>query len=156
MLLKICGKNMSERVDFYNKRDRLTFCRDQLIPLVTRVVDNNIRKPKLIISKGKGNFVTAIDIQIEHQLMEELKALCPDVGFITEESGTYSMPDFNWVIDPIDGTTNFVNGLRFSTSIALKSKRGILIGVVYAPKTGDVFYACKGCGSWLMTKERRR
>lgn len=143
-------------MDFQNKEDRLTFCREKLIPTVKRVIDENVRRPKQINIKGQGNFVTEIDTEIENKLIKELKGLCPNVGFIAEEEESEEGDELNWIIDPIDGTTNFIYDLRFATSVALQDRESseILMGVVYEPKSGMVYYGSKGCGSYKIVNNK--
>lgn len=143
-------------MDFKIKEQRYEFCKNKLIPLVKRILDETIKKPTQIRKKGHGNYVTEIDIKIERKLIQELRILCPNVGFITEEEKSDIHDTFNWVIDPIDGTMNFINNLQFATSIALQegNNREVLIGLVYEPYAGNLFYACKGCGSYKVVNNK--
>ena len=97
--------------------------------------------PFEIEKKGHGNFVTSADKAIEQELIEQLHDLIPKAGFIAEESGEDSKSELNWVIDPIDGTTNFIYGLPYAVSVALMTPEtgGTLLGVVYSPKTAKLY-----------------
>ncbi len=101
--------------------------------------------------KGASDLVSYVDKECEKKLVAGLRQIFPEAGFITEES-TVSQEDkeYKWVIDPLDGTTNFLHGLPpFSISIALIRNREILIGVVYEINLSECFYAWKGGGSYL-------
>lgn len=94
--------------------------------------------------------MTTVDTKIENELKIELHELIPDAGFIAEESGQSLKAGLNWVIDPIDGTTNFIYGLPYAVSVALTELNQTVIGVVYNPKTDALYYACKGQGSYAV------
>lgn len=113
---------------------------------------------KLQVSrKGTANFVTNADIRTEKILVEELSHARKQYGFLTEESGVIGdeNADFRFIIDPIDGTTNFIHGIPyFCISIAVEKRTGpdkseIIAGVVYNPILDEMFYAEKGEGSML-------
>ena len=100
--------------------------------------------------KGKHDFVSYVDIEAEKKLTHELSSLIPAAGFIGEE-GTSRKGDnkLTWIVDPLDGTTNFMHGLPvYSISIALERENTIVLGVVYNIPTGELFYACKNGGAW--------
>ncbi len=101
--------------------------------------------------KGLHNFVTYIDKASEERLMQELKKILPEAGFIAEESpGAKTGDRYNWVIDPLDGTTNYIHGLPvYSISIALIEKDKVISGVVYEPNLDECFYAWKGSKAFL-------
>ncbi|WP_142850921.1 inositol monophosphatase family protein [Telmatospirillum sp. J64-1] len=102
--------------------------------------------------KGTNDFVTAADTRTEKVLRQELKKARPDYGFLLEEGGEEvgSNASNRWIIDPIDGTTNFIHGIpHFAMSIALEREGEIIAGVVYNPITDDVFVAEKGNGAFL-------
>jgi len=105
-------------------------------------------------SKGLHNFVSYVDKTSEKQLMQSLKQLLPEAGFIAEESPeAKTSEDFNWIIDPLDGTTNFIHNLPiFSISIALMEKNEIILGVVYEPNMDECFYAWKGSDAYMNNK----
>ncbi|MGB0403331.1 MAG: inositol monophosphatase family protein [Salibacteraceae bacterium] len=101
--------------------------------------------------KGLHDFVTHVDKMVEKQLVEGLEDLLPESGFIAEEgTSTKKGERFNWIIDPIDGTTNFIHGIpTFAISIALKEYDDLVIGVVYEINADEMFYAWKGSDSYL-------
>ena len=91
--------------------------------------------------KGKNDLVSYVDKQAENILFEELSSILPRAGFIAEE-GTGERKDFNWVIDPLDGTTNFMHGLPpYSVSIALMHGDETLLGVIYEITARECYYA---------------
>jgi myo-inositol-1(or 4)-monophosphatase len=108
--------------------------------------------------KGPGNFVTAADQRTEKMLIEELQRARPGYGFIGEEGGTIEGPDktHRFIIDPIDGTTNFMHGIpQFAISIALEREKQIVSAVVYNPILDEMFTAEKGHGAYLNDKRLR-
>ena len=107
-----------------------------------------------IESKGVNDFVTYVDKRAEEKLVEQLLKLIPESGFITEEKTISKLSkNFNWIIDPIDGTTNYIHGLPpYSISIALQEDNKIVVGVIYEIFTKEMFYAWKDGGSWLNGK----
>ncbi len=104
-----------------------------------------------IETKGMNNFVTYVDKNAEKKLVKELGKLLPEAGFIAEENENLPTADkYNWVIDPLDGTTNFIHGVPlFSISVALIHGNDILLGVVYEINLQECFYAWKGGGAYL-------
>ena len=108
-----------------------------------------------ILTKSPNNFVTYVDKQSEDRLKERLSALLPGSGFIAEESPDARMAEnYNWIIDPLDGTTNFIHGIPlFSISIALMEGKNIVSGVVYEMNLAECFYAWAGSKAYLNGKE---
>lgn len=104
-----------------------------------------------IEQKGKNDFVTEIDKSCETMIVKDLQNILPIAGFITEENTVIApLGDYNWIIDPIDGTTNFIhNFYPISVSIGLEYKGEILLGVVYEVGLDECFYAWQGGGAWL-------
>ena len=111
---------------------------------------------KLQVSlKGPSDFVTNADLKVEKIIIDELLKSKKKYSFITEESGKIQTSDnVNcWIIDPIDGTINFLHGVpHFAVSIALKKKDEIIAGVVYDPIKDEMFYAEKNNGAYLNNK----
>jgi myo-inositol-1(or 4)-monophosphatase len=105
--------------------------------------------------KGFNNLVSYVDKQAEEQLVNDLRKLLPEAGFITEEeTATDRAEKYNWVIDPLDGTTNFTHGLHhFAVSIGLMEGDEIVLGVIYNPMHDECFYATKGNGAYLNDKQ---
>ena len=108
---------------------------------------------KLQVSKkGPTDFVTNADIKVEKIIIDELKKARPSYSFITEENGRIRNKDQNnnWVIDPIDGTVNFLHGIpHFAISIALQSNNEIVSGVIYDPIKDEIFFAEKNNGAYF-------
>ncbi|NJM15788.1 MAG: inositol monophosphatase [Bacteroidales bacterium] len=101
--------------------------------------------------KGKHNYVTHVDKASELMLVERLAALIPAAGFIAEEGTSNKKSDeYNWVIDPLDGTTNFIHGLPpYSISVGLIYKGMPVLGIVHEIFTKEMFYAWEDGGAWL-------
>jgi len=105
-----------------------------------------------VSSKGPGDFVTSADKRTEKIIIEELQKAHPDYGIITEESGIINKTNKNnrWIIDPIDGTTNFLNGIpQFAISIGYEEENEIKCGVIFDPIKNEMFLAEKGNGAYL-------
>jgi len=105
--------------------------------------------------KGSNDFVTQLDKASEIKIIEGLRSIIPDAGFIAEE-GTVAKTGavYNWIIDPIDGTTNFIHGLvPYAISIALQKNEEIVIGVVYEVGLDECFYAWKNSATYLNGRE---
>ncbi|MFT3996618.1 MAG: inositol monophosphatase family protein [Asticcacaulis sp.] len=101
--------------------------------------------------KGPGDFVTAADKRVEAALFDELTRLRPGYGFLGEEQGMREGTDktHRWIVDPIDGTTNFMHGIPvFSCTVALERDGEIVAGVTYNPITNDLYWAEKGKGAY--------
>ena len=102
--------------------------------------------------KGKNNLVTEVDHLTEKYLIETIQKKFPDHAILTEESGALGakISDFRWIIDPLDGTTNYAHAHPFfAVSIALEYKHEIIAGIVYAPQLDEFFRAAKGAGTFL-------
>jgi len=107
---------------------------------------------KLQVSKkGPGDFVTNSDKRTEKIIMNELSLARPDYSFLAEESGlSNKISEYRWIIDPIDGTTNFLHGIpNFAISIGLEKNKEIICGMIFNPITNELFYAEKGKGAYL-------
>ena len=112
-------------------------------------------REKDIEIKGLHNFVTYVDKQSQDILIEELSMILPAAGFIVEETTTKKKANqWNWIIDPLDGTTNFIHGIPcYSTSIALMRDHKIVLGVVYEINLGECFYAWENSPAFLNGRE---
>ncbi|TWB45132.1 inositol monophosphatase family protein [Nitrospirillum pindoramense] len=102
--------------------------------------------------KGPADFVSAADRKSENIIREELAKARPSFGFLLEETGTVagSDPSHRWIVDPLDGTTNFLHGLpHWAITIALEKEGEIVAGVVYEPVHDEMFWAEKGAGAFL-------
>ena len=101
--------------------------------------------------KGRQNYVTEVDMRTEQILVNGLSGILPDAGIIAEE-GTSSRRGtvYHWVIDPVDGTTNFIHGVfPFAISVGLTENNEVVAGIVYEFGLDELFYAWKGGGAWL-------
>ena len=102
--------------------------------------------------KGPANFVSAADKRAEEMLYSDLAKARPGYGFIGEEGGTREGADktHTWIVDPLDGTTNFLHGIpQFAISIGLQREGTMIAGVIYNPATDDLFIAERGKGAFL-------
>lgn len=108
------------------------------------------RENLAIEEKGKQNFVTEVDKKAELILVNGLSDLLPESGFIAEEGTSVKRGErYNWIIDPVDGTTNFIHGVfPFAISVGLTDHDEIIAGIVYEFGLDEYFYAWKGGGSW--------
>ncbi len=108
--------------------------------------------------KGPRNFVTAADHRAEAIVREELAKARPDYGFLGEEGGAQEGSDksHRWIVDPLDGTTNFLHGIpHFAVAIALERNGVIVAGLVYNPANDETFLAERGKGAYLNDKRIR-
>lgn len=125
---------------------------------VTEIVDRSgdiirthDRNPREIQKKGRNDLVTDTDVAVEQFLKTELSAAFPNTRFLAEESsGDAGLEDMTWIIDPVDGTTNFAHGIPFvATSVALWEKGRPVLGVINLPLMNELFTASLGGGSFL-------
>lgn len=107
-----------------------------------------------IENKGTHDFVTFVDKTAEAKIIEGLKPLVSEAGFIAEEgTETFIGQTYNWIIDPLDGTTNYIHGFSpFAVSIALKKEDKIVLGVVYEISLNECFYSWEGAPAYLNDK----
>ena len=112
-----------------------------------------------VSAKGPGDFVSRADREAERLIKEELLGGRPTYGWIGEETGATpgADPTRRWIVDPLDGTTNFLHGMpHWAVSIALEHKGEIVSAVVYDPAKDEMFWAEKGAGAWLNDNRRLR
>jgi len=105
-----------------------------------------------VSSKGPGDFVSAADKRSEKIIIEELLKVNPNYGILSEEAGVINKDnkDNRWIIDPIDGTLNFLNGIpQFAISIGYEEKGEIVSGIIFDPIKDETFFAEKGAGAFL-------
>ena len=135
----------------------------KLKELVLQVVDLSREVGRYILNERKSfdpskteeksfnNLVSYVDKVAEQKFIKGLKKILPEAGFIAEESeDIFRKEPFNWVIDPLDGTTNFIFNLPFfCTSVALMQHDKVIIGVIFDPVHNECFYATKGDGAFL-------
>lgn len=136
---KLCNETIDavKSVGGYIREERRKFSSDQ------------------IESKGLHNFVTHVDKESERRLMHKLGSILPGSGFIAEEGVADKKSEtYRWIIDPLDGTTNFIHGAPpYAISVALQEEEEIIIGVVYEICLDECFYAYKGSPAFCNDKE---
>ena len=124
---------------------------------IAREAGRFIREERLKLSekdietKSTASFVTYVDKMSEQNIVNALKEIIPNAGFITEEGTAYSTSgDYKWFIDPLDGTTNYIHGITpHSVSIGLMAGDEMVVGVVYEVGLNEMFYAWKGSWAYL-------
>jgi myo-inositol-1(or 4)-monophosphatase len=125
----------------------------QIAKSAGEIIRDNIHKRNNleIETKGLNDFVTQIDKACELLIVTELEKLIPEAGFIAEENTSVKIgEEYNWIIDPLDGTTNFIHGFfPCAVSIGLKQNDEIILGVVYEVGANECFFAWKNGGAWL-------
>jgi len=124
-----------------------------------RIILNSLERLDTIevSEKGRNDFVTDIDLAAENVIISALQETYPDHKIISEEAGVIGgNEDHEWIIDPLDGTKNFIHGLpHFSVSIAYKEKGKLKLGVIYDPVRDELFTATRGNGAHLNNKRIR-
>ncbi|MFK7995408.1 MAG: inositol monophosphatase family protein [Granulosicoccus sp.] len=125
-----------------------------------KVITQNVDRydPLSIQKKQRNDFVTEVDKKAEAEIIGVLRKAYPDHSFLCEESGLIGdeKSEFQWIIDPLDGTTNFIHGLpHYSVSIALMQKGRLFQAVIYDPMRQELFTAGKGEGAFLDSKRLR-
>ncbi|PPD05697.1 MAG: inositol monophosphatase [Methylobacter sp.] len=109
-----------------------------------------------VSQKGKNDFASEIDEKAEREIINVIKAAYPDHSILAEESGLHEGNDFVWVIDPLDGTTNFLHGFpQYAVSIALKYRGRLEVGVIFDPMRNELFTALRGGGAMLNNRRLR-
>lgn len=133
---------------------------ERLITVVTAAGDMQKqqlgRKDLVAATKSTGiDLVTEVDMKSEQIIVEAIKSFYPDHAILAEESGlTATASDYRWVVDPLDGTTNYAQGLPiFTISVALQYRGSTVLGLVYAPVLGELFSAIRGQGAYLNNKK---
>ena len=108
-------------------------------------------KQDAVREKRVHDYVSYVDKEAERSIVSALRSLLPEAGFITEEgSAVYQNEPCYWVVDPLDGTTNYIHDVSlYCVSIALRSREALLLGVVYDPSLDECFYAWQGGGAYL-------
>jgi len=114
------------------------------------IIREHWQQPRAVRHKGRIDLVTRTDAAVEAHLRERLEGLVPGVGFMGEESARSLLPEGDcWIVDPVDGTTNFVHSIPFvAVSIALWQDGAVRLGVVHLPMLGECFSAEKGRGAY--------
>lgn len=107
-------------------------------------------------TKQRNDFVSEVDTQAEQEIISILRKAYPNHGILAEESGHHEGDEFQWIIDPLDGTTNFLHGFpQFAVSIALRHKGRLEQGVIYDPLRQELFTATRGAGALLNDRRIR-
>ena len=111
-----------------------------------------------VTAKQRNDFVSEADVQAEREIIQTLRKTYPNHGILAEESGEHSAQDdeYQWVIDPLDGTTNFLHGIpHFAISIALRHKNRLEAALIYDPIRQEMFTAARGSGAQLNDRRMR-
>lgn len=121
------------------------------------IIRDHAQKPRDVHHKGRIDLVTATDIAVEEYLKKHLKPLLPEATFLAEESAADApLSEYTWIIDPVDGTTNFAHGLpHVATSVGLWHKDRVVLGIVNAPILNECFTAVSGGGAFCNGKALR-
>lgn len=114
----------------------------------------NAVHPDVYTKEGRTNFVTSMDLASQEYIIARLRDILPEANFFAEESDSNEMlPGYNWIIDPIDGTMNYMIGYKHSCiSIALVKDGESILGVIYDPYLDEMYIGAKGCGAYLNGK----
>ncbi|BAL81500.1 inositol monophosphatase family protein [Caldisericum exile] len=115
-----------------------------------QIIKKNFKGSILITHKGETDLVTNVDKEVDALIRDEIKKYFPQYGILSEEGGTLQGSSNKvFVVDPLDGTTNFVKGYpNVCISIALMEEKEVILGVIYNPISEDIYYAVKGGGSF--------
>jgi myo-inositol-1(or 4)-monophosphatase len=109
-----------------------------------------------IDQKGRNDYASEVDRLAEHEIIKVIRTAFPDHAILAEESGEHQGNDYVWVIDPLDGTTNFLHSFpQYAVSIALKNKNKLELGVIYDPVRDELFTAERGGGAMLNNRKIR-
>lgn len=109
-----------------------------------------------IDQKSRNDYASEVDRAAEQEIIKVIRTAFPDHGILAEESGEIKGNDYTWIIDPLDGTTNFLHGFpHYAVSIALKNKNKLEIGVIYDPTRDELFTAERGGGAMLNNRRIR-
>lgn len=109
-----------------------------------------------IESKKRNDFVSEVDRAAEEAIISAIRSAYPDHAILAEESGAHEGNDYQWIIDPLDGTTNYLHGFpQYSISIALRFRNELANAVVYDPTRDELFHAARGQGAYLNDRRIR-
>jgi len=118
-----------------------------------KILKENFGKVKIIRAKGRTQLVSNVDLEAERIIIETIKKYFPVHSILSEENPQLNASEYRWIIDPLDGTHNFVKGVSiFGTSIALEYKNEVIMGVLYFPLDKRLYWAEKGKGAYLNEK----
>lgn len=129
-------------------QDVVELCRE--VGIFIKMEESKVHRED-IETKSKNSLVSYVDKTAEQRLVANLAKFIPEAGFIAEEGTSDKVGDvYNWIIDPLDGTTNFLHGVpTYSVSVALKRNDEVVIGVVYEVNRDECFYAWEGSDAFL-------
>jgi myo-inositol-1(or 4)-monophosphatase len=124
---------------------------EQIVREAGEIIVRDAQRPRNVRHKGRIDLVTETDLRVEEKLKGSLSEVLPNAAFLAEETASKTRPEgLTWIIDPLDGTTNFAHGIPFvAISVALWSGREIVMGFVHAPLLGECFSAVRGMGAKL-------
>ncbi len=124
--------------------------------IIYRDLDFNLASSAKATKKGRNDYVTEIDRLAEQVIIDVIRKAYPDHGFIAEEGTASGEAEVTWIIDPLDGTTNFIHGFpHFAVSIAARVGNRVEHGVVYNPVNQELFSASRGCGAYVNNRRIR-
>lgn len=131
---------------------------NKVLPIVKKAGDmvcDAFGREKKINYKGRMDLVTETDVTVEQMLIDNLSPILPEATFLAEESGRHDgTGELTWIIDPLDGTTNFAHGLPFvANSVALWARDRVVLGVVNLPLMQELFWATEGGGAFMNGKQ---
>lgn len=116
--------------------------------------ERQVFSPEMVELKGRQNLVSYVDKQAEQMIVEDLNRILPGAAIIGEEGTNTQGNEYCWIIDPLDGTTNFVHGMPpYCVSIALTHGKEVVVGVVFEITIGECFYAWQGSKAYLNSNE---
>ena len=129
----------------------------QAVAQAGRIVRENWRRPKAVRYKGPRDLLTETDLAVEQALAESLPRLLPGSALMGEETtGVAALSRPTWIVDPVDGTTNFAHGLPMvATSVGLWDAGRIVLGIVHLPVLREMFWAVRGQGAYLGSRRIR-
>jgi myo-inositol-1(or 4)-monophosphatase len=155
------GNLGDELVTHLDKILGATFARERRVAIEAglsagELLMSHFRRPQLVKYKPGKDFTTEVDTQSETLIKALIGRYFPSHGFLGEEQGVSGQSNFQWIIDPIDGTFNYTFGLPyFAVSIALVHDGVPLVGVVYDPYHEELFFSQRGGGAWVNTRAAR-
>lgn len=120
-----------------------------------RILIENFEKISKISKKPDGTLVTNVDLKLEKEIVKVIRAKFPKDEILSEENNyPVKNSSFRWIVDPLDGTHNFIRGINVvGTSIALAFKEQVVMGIIHMPFAKELYFAAKGCGSYLNGKK---
>ncbi len=136
------------------EREVVNICKE--VASFIRVEAQEFDRSRIEFKQGFNNLVSYVDKEAEEKLVQQLKKILPDCGFIAEEGTGSAQQGYNWIIDPLDGTTNFMHGLPpYAISVALADKTQTVLGVVYEITRDECFHARLNGSAWCNDREIR-